>query len=529
MRSRGTGRKQMRSKFAAAAALAIAITAGAACGTDSGGSAGVLRYGYDLGAQFTGTFDISKTTGTCDGVVTYFIYDSLIHKDADGNLQPGLASAWNIPADKKGFELDLTLRPNLTFTDGTPVDAEAVGQALTKNASNPQLTSIGLLTKYHVVDPTHLQLTFRRNQAVQVLYAMALGQDGMVMAPSSFATADQHPIGAGPFKLKSYDKGSGITLEKNPNYWDKNSYKDLSGIDFLKVSTGPPSVTALKAGDVDMIRVETDTAEALKSDSKFGLATQPTGAYVQLEFRLKKKDGKTPTPFANVLVRQAFEYAIDRQHINQVVQNGLGEVTDQPFPPGPVHVAALDNYYSFNTTKAKQLLAQAGYPNGFSFDMVIPGGGIQSMENLGAAVQEELKAVGVTAHILRIPGNDIAQGFYNEGQGDVFLAEELGSTFPGGSLYSNYGVGQFVASHDYAERPNDIDGLMLKAQSTTDINQSYKYVNQAVEIAVKQALDIPMAFAPQINAYDKSRVSGKVGAQTNICDPPNLTQVKVSK
>src|SRR5262249_4638207 len=154
--------------------------------TDSGGSAGVLRYGYDLSAQFQ-TFDVSKSQTNCDVVPTYYIYDTLIHKDPEGNLLPGLASSWTIPADKKGFELDLTLRPNLTFTHGTPMDAEAVGQALTKNATNTQLTSIGLLKSYHVVDPTHLQLTFKQNQAVQVLYAMAVGQDGEIMAPSSYA------------------------------------------------------------------------------------------------------------------------------------------------------------------------------------------------------------------------------------------------------------------------------------------------------------------------------------------------------
>ena len=99
MRNRGA----TKTRFAAAALLAFAITGAAACGTDSGGQAGVLRYGYDLNAQFTGTFDNSKSTGNCDAVVTYFIYDTLIHKDANGNLQPGLASAWSIPADKKGF------------------------------------------------------------------------------------------------------------------------------------------------------------------------------------------------------------------------------------------------------------------------------------------------------------------------------------------------------------------------------------------------------------------------------------------
>ena len=105
--------------------------------------------------------------------------------------------------------------------------------------------------------------------------------------------------------------------------------------------------------------------------------------------------------------------------------------------------------------------------------MVIPGGGIQNMENQAAAMQQQLKKIGVTAKVVRILPSNIATGFYIQRTGDAFAAEELASTFPGGSLYSNYGIGQYVASYDGAEHP-EMDALMLKAQSTTDINETYK-------------------------------------------------------
>ena len=133
----------------------------------------------------------------------------------------------------------------------------------------------------------------------------------------------------------------------------------------------------------------------------------------------------------------------------------------------------------------------------------------------------------MTAKVVRILPSNIATGFYIQRTGDAFAAEELASTFPGGSLYSNYGIGQYVASYDSAENPQ-IDALMLKAQSTTDINETYRDAKAAAGIAVKQALDVPIAFAPQFNAYDTKRVSGKVGAQTNICDPPDFTEMKVA-
>lgn len=527
MRNRGSRRTRWSKHVVTGLALTLVSVTVAACGTDNGATGGTLRYGYDFDAQWTNTFDVSKSQGDCDQVITYFIYDSLLHKTPGGQLEPGLATAWDLPVAAKGHELDLTLRPGLTFSDGKPLDAEAVGQALLQNGKNPQLSSVALVKSYKVVDPTHIKLMLSTDQAIQVLYAFAQSRDGMIMSPSSFTSADQHPVGAGPFMLKTYNKGAEILLVKNPNYWDKSVYKNVQGLDFLKVATGPPTVTALKAGDVDMIRAETDTVTALKSDKRFAIAQQSTGAYLQFEFRLKNKDG-SPTPFAKLKVRQAFEYGIDRKEINQIAQNGLGEVTDQPFPKGsPVHDDSLDNYYTFNQQKARQLLAEAGYPNGFTFEMVIPGGGIQNMENQAAALQQQLKKIGVTAKVVRILPSNIATGFYIQHTGDAFAAEELASTFPGGSLYNNYGVGQYVASYDAAENAQ-IDALMLKAQSTTDIKVTYKNARAAAGIAVKQALDVPIAFAPQFNAYDTKRVSGTVGAQTNICDPPNFTQTKVA-
>ena len=527
MHRRRASRSYLSKIVATGFAFALVSVMVAACGTDNGATGGVLRYGYDFDAQWTNTFDVSKSQGDCDQIITSFIYDSLLHKTPGGKLEPGLASSWTIPAAAKGRELDLTLRPGLKFSNGKPLDAEAVGQALIQNGKNPQLSSVALVKSYKVVDPTHIKLMLSSDQAIQVLYSFAGNRDGMVMEPASFATADQHPVGAGPFMLKTYNKGAEILLVKNPNYWDKSVYKNVSGLDFLKVATGPPTVTALKAGDVDMIRAEVDTIESIKSDKRFAIAEQATGAYMQLEFRLKNKDG-SPTPFAKLKVRQAFEYGIDRKQINQLAQDGLGEVTDQPFPKGsPVHDDSLDNYYSYKPDKARQLLAEAGYPNGFTFEMVIPGGGIQNMENQAAGLQQQLKKIGVTAKVVRILPSNIATGFYIQRTGDAFAAEELASTFPGGSLYSNYGIGQYVASYDGAEHP-EVDALMLKAQSTTDINETYKSAKAAAGIAVKQALDVPIAFAPQFNAYDTKRVSGKVGAQTNICDPPDLTQMKVS-
>ena len=271
--------------------------------------------------------------------------------------------------------------------------------------------------------------------------------------------------------------------------------------------------------------MEADSYNDLKSKSQYKVVVQPTGAYLQFEFRQNFHD--KPTKFANKLVRQAVSYAIDRKKINDVVQDGLGQVASQPFPKdSPAYVPELVNLYPYDPQKAKDLLRQAGYPNGFDFTMSIPGGNINNMERQSTLLQQMLSAVGLKAKVNRILGSDIGTQFYILGNGDAFAAAELDTTFPTGKIQNNYGEFEFVAIWDGVQR-KDLTDLMVKAAAATDMNETYRLVRQGSTIAMHDALDVPIAFMPQLMAYDTKRVSGTVGGQTNICDPPDLTQVVV--
>lgn len=528
-----TSAQRRRTVVQLAALGLVVVTAACTSGSKTGGSAdgggsggGILKYGHDFDTQFTGTFDIRKSTSDCDQVLLAPIYDSLVHKTADGTLEPGLAEKWEIKAP--GNKVELWIRKDVKFSDGTPLDGQAVVNGLLTNKQNSSLTSLQKMTNAAVdpQDPFHVVVDYADNTGLQLPYAFT-GRDGMIMSTASINanTADQKPVGAGPFVLTSYTKGAAASLRPNPNYWNKaNAYK-FGGIDFKKISSGPAAVTSLRAGDADFIRIESDAAAQLKNDPTFKTVAQPTGAYLQIEFRQKFKSGKE-TPFVNQKVREAFNWGIDRAAINLAAQQGLGEVTTQQFPKGsPAHVDALDGYYKYDPAKAKQLLTEAGYPNGFSFDMVIPGGGIANMEHQAVEVQQQLKKIGVTANIKRIMGNDIATGYYIGQTGDAFVAAEMASSFPGGSLNDNFGTG-FVANWDGAQN-DEVTSLMNQAQSQVALADAMKFVQQAVEVAVKQALDVPIAFMPQLVGYNSQKVGGKIFAQTNICDAADLSQITV--
>src|SRR5205085_5312492 len=171
------------------------------------------------------------------------------------------------------------------------------------------------------------------------------GREGMIVAPSAINTAKKKPVGAGPFQFVSFSSGSKLVLRAFPDYWDKGRYK-FGGIDFIQVGTGPPAVTALEAASVDLIRFEPESYAGLKARNDVGIAVQNSPAYLQFQFRF------TP-PFDNLKVRQAVEFAIDRNQINQTVQDGLGEVASQPyFKASPSYNPAIANLYRYDTAMA---------------------------------------------------------------------------------------------------------------------------------------------------------------------------------
>ena len=500
-------------------AVATCVLAGACSGSSGGGGGGganpngVLRYGYDFSAQST-NFDPGKSVSDCDAIAIQPIYDTLIHRDLGGNLLPGLAQSWEL----QGKTLTLHLRPGVKFQDGTAFDATAVKGGLEHLEKNTSFSDLAIIDSIDVVDPLTVRLNLKDLTGVQLLYSFT-AREGMIVAPSAITSAAQHPVGAGPFSFVSFAPGSRLSLKANPTYWAKGTYK-FGGIDLIQVGTGPPAVTALKAGSVDLIRFEAESYQGLKADPSVGVAVQNSPAYLQFQFRF------TP-PFDNLKVRQAVEFAVNRDQINQVVQDGLGEVATQPYlKASPSYDPSLAGLYHYDPAMAHQLLVQSGLPLPVNIEMVIPGGNITNMERQGAILQQELDAAGFNVSIKRILGSDIEAGYYLAGEGNAFAAEKLGEVFPPNLLYGAYGRDQFVAIWSKGER-QDITDLMLQALSTSDSTKANQLDRQADAIVMQNALEVPIAFAPQMLAYRTSAIGGTVHGQTNICDAPDLTGVIV--
>lgn len=501
------------------AVLALLLVVGACSSGDGGGgdAKGVLRYGLELEINLTaGNFDPSKSQKDCDRIVIQWIYDTLTRVDRQGKVSPNLAERWELD----GRTFTLHLRDGVTFQDGSPFDAAAVKKGLEHLKKGEQTgPELAIVDTIDVVDPRTVRLNLKDDTGSKLPVLFAHRQ-GMIVAPAALDAGNSatKPIGAGPYRLTDFRPGEVISLRRFDGYW-KPADQKLDGIDFTQVAVGGPAVNALKGKDLDLVSFEAESLPEVENQAGIGTDTQLSQQYLQVQFRLSRP------PFDNVKVRQAVNHAINRDELNQVVLAGKGEVAWMPFPQSSTaYNATVAARYPYDVDTAKRLLREAGYPNGFEFTMVIPGGGIVGQERQAEIIQAQLAKVGIRATIRR--STEIAVEYYLQKIGEAFSAARLPDPNPVVQILDQWGKFRFVAVHNGAER-DDLTDVMKRAQSTTDPAEYQRLLDEGTRIVVENALEAPLVFQPRNVAWATARVGGTVEAPPSACDPVDLRTVSM--
>jgi peptide/nickel transport system substrate-binding protein len=471
---------------------------------------GVLRYGVDLNNGFSNDFDPGTGTNDCSFQELSQIYSSITFEPPGtlGNqkILPGIAQSWQI----SGSTLTLHIRPGVTFSNGAPVDADAVMQSIEHIKKSPLRTSLLAIVSMDPTNATTLVIQLKQPPTPGDLILAFSFLDGMVLAPSSLATASTTPIGSGPFVLKSYQPGSEIALVANKKYFDKSAYK-LAGVDFVQLAAGPQAIGALIDGSVDMIELMPVDYKTAKANPNIGIAITPSYQYMLMQLR-----ENTP-PFNNPEVRSALEYAINRQEINKVVLDGLGQPAYQPFPSSsPGYNKTVGNKYAYKPATAKAMLAQAGFAKGVSFNLVFPAGEAD-FQSAATIMQNELAAAGFHMSITQIPPGDLYTQVYEKKEGNAILIENS-SNGPdlANNFESSYESTGFVAT-SLGSVNASVTTLVQHASDSLSASVQGPDMQKASAIVMSQGLEVPIAFIPEIVGYNKTRVGGKVVAPIGFC------------
>ena len=326
-----------------------------------------------------------------DSVVYSNIFEGLTRFMSDGSVVPGLAESWEISAD--GLVYTFHLHSGVTFHDGTTMDAEDVKFSLDRaraddsaNAQKALFTSIADVT---VIDPLTVQITLSAPNG-SMLFNLAWG-DAVIVAPESIADAATHPIGTGAFMFQDWVQGDRIDIIRNPNYWGTPASLETATFRFISDPTA--AFAAMMAEDVDVF-VGFPAPENLpqfEADPRFQVLVGNSEGETILAMN------NAMPPFDNRLVREAVAHAIDRQAIIDGAMYGIGTPIGTHFAPHNPDYVDLTGISNYDPERSRALLAEAGFPDGFTTTLKLPPPSYARRG--GEIIAAQLREVGITAEI----------------------------------------------------------------------------------------------------------------------------------
>lgn len=327
-----------------------------------------------------------------DEVVYANLFEGLVRIDRNANVRPGLAERWTI--SDAGLTYTFHLRQGVRFHDGTTFDSADVAFSLNRARAEDSTTAQkGFFKPIAAVlapDPLTVIVKLKRRTG-QFLFNMGSG-DAVIVAPESAATNKRHPIGTGPFKFERWVKGDRVVLKRYEGYRDVAAVR-LNKVVFKIISDPSAQVVALLAGDVDAFPNlgSPESLERFRVDPRFRVAVGTTEGETILAINNMRP------PFSDRRVRRATCHALDRQAVVDGAMYGYGTTIGSHFAPHHPAYVDLTEVCAHDVAKAKALLKEAGYPDGFSVTLKLPPPSYARRG--GEIVAAQLAAVGIKASI----------------------------------------------------------------------------------------------------------------------------------
>jgi peptide/nickel transport system substrate-binding protein len=511
--------KTGRGSYVLSAGLTAALALGCA-NADAATRGGKMIYARYADSLF---LDPVLNDANVDIWVLTNLYDTLLAPTSDGaGVTPALATKWDYSPD--GKTLTLTLRPDVKFSNGTPLTAEDVKWSLDR-ARDPKAGEWNsTLAAVDTIDAKDSTVVLKLKHADPVLLAALATFNSAILPKAAFeatpgATAEEkakafaeHPIGTGPFILDSWKRGEEMKLKRNPYYWklaeDGKPLPYLDELDFPVIPDDSTRLLKLKAGEVDGAEfIPYARVQELKNDSNLRMELWPSTRvrYLTLFNGEKYKDGSA-NPISNPKVRQALNYAINKQAIIQITTLNLGKpMTSYMSSATPLYSGGPE-LYPYDIAKAKALLKEAGYPNGFEFSCLSLSGNGDDQSDLTAA-QQMWAQIGVKLKIEPVDNATRTAKYRAEDYqcrtaawtDDIADASEITSYF---AYYPN-----IHSLHSQFE-DKQIDALFEKSQEETDTKAraaEYKEIqeryNAAAPIVYLYQTPYPVAFRTNAKGF----------------------------
>jgi peptide/nickel transport system substrate-binding protein len=442
------------------------------------------------------SLDPHKATAAGTKEILFNIFEGLVKADENGNLINAVASDYSISDD--GLVYTFTIRDNVKFHNGNTVTAEDVKYSLERVSGlldgTPLISTLSTIQSVDIIDEKTVQVTVGSVNP-ELIYSFTAA----IIPAGSGEDEEADPIGTGPFSFVSYTPQEGIVLAKNNDYWQAG-VPYLDQVTFKIVTSADTALLELKGGSIDIYPYLTDSQATELSDS-FQILSAPSDV-VQALFL-----NNAVEPLNDVRVRQAICYALDKDSVNDFVAGGDGTLIGSAMLPTlkDFYVELNDTYgNSANVEKAKELLADAGYADGFDLEIMIPSNYEFHMQT-GEVVVEQLKAVGINATINAVEWSTWLDQCYN---GRQYTATICGITcdMTPGYLLNRFQTDSKKNFINYSNvKYDEVYAAALECSTLEERAEYYKQLQQIItEDAGTAFIQVPplkIAVNPSLSGY----------------------------
>ena len=472
--------------LAVASMLAISLCA---CGGDTpnssdpaaSASSGELSKGNSVTvgiAQDLDSLDPHKAVNAGTSEVLFNLFEGLMKASPDGGVTTAVASDYEMSEDGKTYTF--TLREGVTFHNGEKVTIDDVLYSLERCAGSenngvPLIAAFSNVSRIYMADDKTVVVELKE-PSLEFLNSMTAA----IIPNGSGEKQAANPVGTGPFKFISYSPQESMVVEKFDSYWGTAAHLDK--VTFKIVTEANTLVMGLKGGTLDMV-IHLPNTMAPEVENKFTVLGD-TMKLVQALYLNNKV-----APFDDVRVRQAMYYALDVQEIIDFVCDGAGVPTGTSMYPAftKYFVPELAEVYQQNIDKAKQLLADAGYPNGFSMTITVPGNYAQHVET-GLVIAQQLEAIGISANVVEVTWDAWVKDVYKGRNYEATVSGIAASDMTAREMLDRYTT---THSKNFIGFSNgEYDTVVAQAIATLDREEQVTLYKRAQEILNEQAASL---------------------------------------
>jgi peptide/nickel transport system substrate-binding protein len=464
-------------------------------------------------AEPTG-LDPEAVLNNSSGFVMATIYDGLVnYKLGTVEVAPGLAESWDVSPDGKTYTFHL--RKGVNFHDGTPFNAHSYVKGLDRlKKDDPNSIyntgpvegyidfTYGAVESYKAVDDNTVAFQLKHAFA-PFLTSLAMVWNGVVSPEAAIKSGKEfrsNPVGTGPFVFKEWRHNDQIILEANKSYW--GGAPKLDRLIFKINPDAQASLLALRQGDVHILAdVNSQLIPAIRADSNLTLMTQPGLAISGMGMPFDT------APFNDKRVRQALNYAIDKNAIDKSLFQGLAVPMTSPLPEAQWSFDSSLKGYPYDPAKAKSRLAEAGFPNGFEAELLTYNsarGYNSAGPELAVAIQGYLAKVGVKVSVKKMEMGSYLSQIRSGKYPGLFMVGWTGDNGdPDNFLYELFSSDNIPTGDTSRYKNPEVDAALREAQQEPDHDKRVALYQKAQRIIMD---DAPWAF---INSLEQVRAASK--------------------